>query len=391
MSKLPKLQSSAPIQKITLHPIAMPMVEVLITSFGSDAGLTDALRGAVLVELQLANGVIGWGECVAAWTPGYSYETIATAIHILNDFFIPAILGKTDLDGLKRYRGHPMARMAIEAAFWSAVAQERKVPLGDLLAAQLGGGIQRKARAEVGVSIGIQPTIDATLGIIEKRLNEGYRRIKLKIKPGWDVDFLRAVRKTFPKITLMADANSAYTLDDAPLLKQLDDLDLLMIEQPLGYLDIYQHSKLQPQLRTPICLDESIHTADDIRLALHIGAGRIINLKPGRVGGLTESLEVVKVCQETGTPLWIGGMLETGIGRAANLAVASLPAVTLPSDLSATNRYYDPDITHEIFTLNKADSTIDVLTAPGLGVHIHPDRLVEAKAAFEKAYQKAGV
>jgi O-succinylbenzoate synthase len=366
------LVSHEPIDRISLHPVAMPLVEALTTSFGGDA-----LRPAVLVELHLG-GAVGWGECAAGWSPGYSYETIGTAMHSLSDYFIPAVIGQTNLDGLRRYRGHPMARVAIEAAFWSAVAQRRNVPFGDLL------GGERKARAEVGVSIGIQPGIDATLAVIDKRLKEGYRRIKLKIKPGWDIDMLRAVRRVYPNITLMADANSAYTLADVPLLKKLDDLNLLMIEQPLGYMDIYQHSKLQPQLRTPICLDESIHNTDDVRLAVEIGAGRIINLKPGRVGGLTESLNLHAFCVEHHVPLWIGGMLETGIGRAANLAVASLPGVTLPSDLSATNRYYDPDITHEVFALNKEDSTINVLTTPGLGVTIHPDRLAAAEAAFKR-------
>jgi O-succinylbenzoate synthase len=232
------LQSAAPIENVVLHTIAMPMVEVLVTSFGSDAGLDDALRGAVLLEMHLADGTVGWGECVAAWTPGYSYETIETALHVLTDFFIPAIIGKTNLDKLRAYRGHPMARMAVEAAFWSAVAAQRNVPLGALIAEIAGiPEEQRKTRVEVGVSIGIQPSIDATLGIIDKRLKEGYRRIKLKIKPGWDVEMLRAVRATYPDIVLMADANSAYTIEDLPLLKQLEDLNLL---RPPGYLSPQQ-------------------------------------------------------------------------------------------------------------------------------------------------------
>jgi O-succinylbenzoate synthase len=364
------LVSHEPIDRISLHPVAMPLVEALTTSFGGDA-----LRPAVLVELHLG-GAVGWGECAAGWSPGYSYETIGTAMHSLSDYFIPAVIGQTNLDGLRRYRGHPMARVAIEAAFWSAVAQRRNVPFGDLL------GGERKARAEVGVSIGIQPGIDATLAVIDKRLKEGYRRIKLKIKPGWDIDMLRAVRRVYPNITLMADANSAYTLDDLPLLKQLDDLNLLMIEQPLGHDDIYRHSQLQPQLRTPICLDESIRNADDARLAIQVGAGRIINLKPGRVGGISESLRLHAFCREAGVPLWIGGMLETGVGRAANLALASLPGVTLPSDISATNRYYDPDLTDEIFTLNRDESTISVPAGPGLGVTVNLERLAQAEATF---------
>jgi O-succinylbenzoate synthase len=365
------LISDQPIEQITLHPIVMPLVEVLTTSFGGDA-----LRPAILVELRLAGGATGWGECVAGWSPGYSYETIGTAMHALSDFFIPTALGKTHLDGLHRFRGHPMAKLAMEAAFWSAVAGARNMPLGDLL------GSGRKDRAVVGVSIGIQPSIDATLAVIEKRLNEGYQRIKLKIKPGWDIDMLRAVRQAYPDILLMADANSAYTLDDLPLFKKLDDLNLLMIEQPLGHDDIYQHGKLQPHLRTPICLDESIRNVDDARLAIETGAGRIINLKPARVGGITESLKLHAYCHETGVPLWIGGMLETGLGRAVNLAMASLPGVTMPSDISATNRYYEPDITNEVFTLNREDSTITVPAGPGLGVTANPARLAEAEATF---------
>ncbi|MCE7947507.1 MAG: o-succinylbenzoate synthase [Chloroflexi bacterium CFX4] len=374
------LRAESPISHIRLHPIAMPLVENLVTSFGSDGG-QDSLRAAVLVELELASGITGWGECVASWAPGYSYETTETALHVLRDFFIPGVLGQHDLGKLHAFRGHPMARMALETAFWSAVATERNLALGDLL----GSGAPRKGRATVGVSIGIQPSIDATLAIIEKRLDEGYQRIKLKIKRGWDVDLMRAVRSAYPDIMLMADANSAYTLDDAPLLKQLDDLNLLMIEQPLGYLDIYQHGKLQPQFQTPICLDESIHTADDVRLMLQIGAGRIINLKPARVGGLIESLKIHEVCRTEGVPLWIGGMLETGVGRAANLALASLSGVTLPSDISATNRYYDPDLTEEVFTLNAEDSTIDVPQGIGLGVSVDRERLAAAEVAYYKA------
>ncbi len=374
-----RLISPEPIESITLHQIAMPLVEVLKTSFGGDE-----LRPAILVELHLRGGAVGWGEFVCGhWTPGYSYETIGTGTHVLTDFFIPAVIGKDNLDGLKKYRGHPMARMALEAAFWAAVAACKGVPFGDLL------GKNRKQRVEVGVSIGIKPSIDETVATIDKRMKEGYRRIKLKIKPGWDIEMLRGVRKTFPDISLMADANSAYSLDDVALFKQMDELNLLMIEQPLGHDDIYQHSKLQPQLKTPICLDESIRNADDARLAIECDAGRIINLKPGRVGGIVESLELHEFCHEAGVPLWIGGMMETGVGRAANLAIASLPGVTLPCDLSATNRYYDPDLTDEVFTLNKADSTITVPSAPGLGVHVNPQRLAQVKAAFDAVPKSA--
>lgn len=373
-----QIQAPAPVDKVILHHIALPLVEVLTTSFGGDAN-NDALRAAVLVELHMG-GVIGWGECVAAWTPGYSYETIATATHVLESFFIPAVVGKTTLDALNKFRGHPMAKTALETAFWAAIAEYQKVPLGNLISDQ-----PRKSRVVVGVSIGIQKDIDATLGVIDKRVKEGYKRIKLKIKPGWDYDMLKAVRDAYPDILLMADANSAYTLDDIELFKKMDTLDLLMIEQPLGHDDIYQHSKLQPQLKTPICLDESIRNVDDVRLAVEIDAGRIINLKPARVGGLTESIALHKFCHENNVPLWIGGMLETGIGRAANFAVASLPGVTLPSDLSATDRYYNPDITNEVFNLNREDSTVDVPTTAGLGVTMNPQRLAETEAAYQAA------
>jgi O-succinylbenzoate synthase len=365
------LPDSVPIERVVLHPIAMPLVEALMTSFGGDP-----LRPAILVELHMG-GAVGWGECVAGWYPGYSYETIGTAMHILSDFFIPAIVGKANLKGLGRYRGHPMARMALESAYWAAVAQCRGVNIGDLF-----GEPQRKMRAAVGVSIGIQASIDATLATIQKRLDEGYRRIKLKIKPGWDIEMLRAVRQTYPDIRLMADANSAYTLDDVTLFRQMDDLNLLMIEQPLGHDDIYQHSKLQPQLHTPICLDESIRNVDDAQWAIESGAGRIINLKPARVGGIIESLKLHAYCREAGVPLWIGGMLETGVGRSVQLALASLPGVTLPSDISATDRYYNPDITNEVFTINKGDSTITVPTGIGTGVSVNPERLAQAEEAF---------
>jgi O-succinylbenzoate synthase len=366
-------QNVPPIDFINIHPIAMPIVEKLVTSFGGDD-----LRPAVLVEIGLG-GVTGWGECVAAWAPGYSYETIGTALHILQNFMVPALIGQADLKPLDKFRGHPMARMAVEAAYWAAVAALRDVPIAELF------WPERKARVLVGVSIGIQTGIDATLAVVGKRIAEGYKRIKLKIKPGWDVEMLRAVRGAFPEILLMADANSAYTLDDAPLLKQLDALNLIMIEQPLGHDDIYQHSKLQPQLQTPICLDESIRNVDDARLAIQIGAGKIINLKPGRVGGITESLRIHQYCYENGIPLWHGGMLETGVGRAMSVALASLPGFTLPSDISATDRYYNPDLTDEVFTLNREDSTLTALQTPGLGVHVNAERLQTAKAEYQKA------
>ncbi|MCB9443821.1 MAG: o-succinylbenzoate synthase, partial [Ardenticatenaceae bacterium] len=233
-----------------------------------------------------------------------------------------------------------------------------------------------KERVKVGVSIGIQPSIEQTLAVIKRHLGEGYGRIKLKIRPGWDLELARAARAAFPGVPIMLDANSAFTLADAPLFQAMDDLDLLMIEQPLGYEDIYDHSRLRPLIKSPLCLDESIHSVGHTRLALAINACDIINIKPARVGGWTESRQIHDLGRAAGIGLWIGGMLETGIGRSAQLALASLPGITLPSDISATSRYYDHDIA-TAFYLNAEDSTITVPTGPGLGIEVDQAHLTE--------------
>lgn len=364
----------------------MPYVERLRTSFGEEP-----FKTAILVSLTTDDGIVGWGECSAEIKPGYSSETIGTALHVLSEFLIPALLGKT-LDSatevpslLSATRGHPMAKHALEAAVWDALAKANDQSLAAAFSAHLPGGHTPKGYATVGVSIGIKPTVEDTLDVIRKRLAQGYQRIKLKIKPGWDVELARGVRRELPDVVLMLDANSAYTLEDAPHLQELDAFNLLMLEQPLGYTDIYEHSKLQPQLQTPICLDESILSVDDARLALDLGACRIINLKPARVSGYTESLEIYKLCVEREVPLWIGGLLETGIGRAANLAFASLPGVTLPCDISATDRYFNPDITEPPFVI-RPDSTIAAPTAPGIGVGVIPERLKAAEALWSAEY-----
>ena len=261
------------------------------------------------------------------------------------------------------------------------MAKANDMRLADYFALHLPAGNAPRESAQVGVSIGIQDSLDEQIALIKKRLTEGYQRIKLKIAPGWDLELATAVRRHFPDIMLMLDANSAYTLADADHLRQLDQFDLLMIEQPLAYDDIYEHSLLQPQLRTPICLDESIYSAQDWRIALELGAGKILNLKPTRVGGYSESLKIYELCVERGNPLWIGGMLETGIGRAANLSFAALPGVTLPSDISATDRYFDPDITEPPFVLG-ADSSLKLPTGAGIGVEVQRDRLAEAEARW---------
>lgn len=374
------------IQNIRLHPVGLPLVERLRTSAS-----WEPFKSAIIVELQTTEGVTGWGECPTKMRPSYAYESMGTALHVISEFFIEKLIGQqitspTEIPILlKEIRGHPMAHFAVEAAAWDAMAKTNDMPLANLFAAHLPDGHIPQDRATVGVSIGIQDTIDATLAIIEKRLGEGYGRIKLKIKPGWDIELARAVRAAHPDISLMLDANSAYTLEDAAHLRQLDGLNLLMLEQPLAYNDIYQHSKLQPQLNTPICLDESIYTADDARLAIEIGSCKIINLKPARVGGYTESLALYRFCAENDVPLWIGGLLETGVGRAANLAFASLPGVTLPSDISATDRYFDPDLTEPPFVLNP-DSTINVPDSPGIGVEVQRDQLEEAATRWSEQY-----
>jgi o-succinylbenzoate synthase len=262
----------------------------------------------------------------------------------------------------ERVRGHPMAKAGLELALWDLQGKREGRSLRDLL-----GG--ERQRVDVGVSVGIQASPDALVRTVDGYLAQGYRRIKIKIKPGRDVADAVAVRRAHPAIRLQVDANSAYTLDSAPALRPLDDLGLLLIEQPLAEDDLWDHRVLQAQFRTPICLDESILSVRHARHALEMGACRVINIKPGRVGGLSEAVAIHDLCLARDVPVWCGGMLETGIGRAGNLALASLPGFTLPGDISATDRYYAQDITLDRFTLN-ADSTIDVPTGPGLGVTV---------------------
>jgi O-succinylbenzoate synthase len=260
-----------------------------------------------------------------------------------------------------------MAKAGLEAAFWDVLAQAKRISLAQLL-----GGT--KERIESGISIGIQKDIPTLLEVIERRRAQGYKRIKLKVKPGWDLEVLRAVRQRFPNIELMADANAAYRLADREHLRKFDEFGLVMLEQPLDYDDLIDHAALQRELKTPICLDESIKTPDDARKALDIGACRIINIKPGRVGGLLNAKKIHDLCRERGVPVWCGGMLETGIGRAANVAIASLPGFTLPNDISASARYWREDLIEPPFVL-EPDGTIKVPTGPGLGVHIVRERL----------------
>jgi len=331
------------------------------------------LRRILLLRMESEGGE-AWSECVAAEAPNYSYETPETAWHILTDYVLPAVVGR-EIDGARDIlgpvswiRGHPMALAAVEMGVWGLEAAERGIPLRDLL------GGTRKA-VPVGVSVGLQGTDEDLLRQVEARVASGYRKIKLKIKPGRDVDMVRSVRERFPEVPLMADANSSYSLADASRLADLDDLGLMMIEQPLAYDDLREHALLQGRLKTPICLDESIVSPGHARLALELGAGRIINIKPGRVGGFANSVAIHDLCSENGVPVWCGGMLESGVGRAYNLALASLPNFTLPGDISESRRYWEEDIVEPEFTMS--DGMMPVPEGPGIGVTVRVDRVEE--------------
>ena len=353
------------IQSVELRVLKMRLLKPFRTSFGVQQD-----RYPLLVRLEI-DGRSHWGECVAGEGPWYSYETVETAWQILKGYLVPAIIGRdlADVEALEALfapiRGNHMARACIEMAFTAALAEHARKPLGRFL----GGG---RDRVETGVSIGIQATTDELLDLVGQHLAEGYRRIKVKIAPGWDSAPIEAVRARYPEITLMADANSAYELDDAAHLAQLDRFGLLMLEQPLAAGDLVDHAALQRQLRTPICLDESIESARDARQALQLGSCQVINIKPGRVGGFAESRRIHDLAQRAGIPVWCGGMLETGIGRACNVALASLPNFRLPGDISASDRYWAEDIVEPPFVLQKG-GTIAVPTRWGLGVRVKVD------------------
>lgn len=356
------------LDRIELHHIAMPLVHPFRTSMGEERD-----RHCILVAVY-ADGVVGWGECVAGMGPWYSAETITTAWHVLSEFLVPLVLDK-EIESptvcaalLSKVRGHPMAKAALENAVWDWFAKAQGIPLHVLL-----GGV--RDRIEVGVSIGIQPTIEALVERVGNFVELGYGRIKCKIEPGWTVEPIGRIRTEFPTMRVMADANSAFTLDDVALLRELDALDLLMIEQPLGYDDIADHARLQAQINTPICLDESIHGVADAQAMIDLKAGRIINMKVGRVGGLTNALKIHDMAQKAGITMWCGGMLETGIGRSTNVHLATLPNFVLPGDISATDRYYHEDIADPPFVLNWEDSTLSVPTGSGIGVEVQPTQI----------------
>lgn len=356
------------IDAVELRVLKMRLLKPFRTSFGVQQD-----RYPLLVRLDI-DGRSYWGECVAGEGPWYSYETVETAWHILKGYLLPAVIGRdlATVEALETLfapiRGHHMAKACIEMAFTAALAERARKPLATFL-----GGV--RDRVETGVSIGIQATVDELLDSIGSHLAQGYRRIKVKIEPGWDVMAIGAIRQLYPEITLMADANSAYSLDDGAHLAQLDRFGLLMLEQPLAAGDLVDHAALQRQLRTPICLDESIESARDARQAVQLGACQVINIKPGRVGGFAESRRIHDIAANAGIPVWCGGMLETGIGRACNVALASLPNFRLPGDISASDRYWAEDIVEPPFTLQRG-ATIAIPTRWGLGVRVKVD-LVE--------------
>lgn len=358
------------IDRLDLRLCRLPLVSFFETSFGRSYD-----RTFLLARVE-GDGHEGWGEAVAEANPYYSSETTETAWHIITGFLAPRLIGHTfdhprDIfDALRPVRGHNMAKACLEMAGWDLYARGKGQPLSRLL-----GGV--RARIPSGVSIGIQDSLDELGTKIERELAAGYQRIKIKIKPGWDIAAVDMVRNRFGNVPLMVDANAAYTLNDADHLARLDAYSLMMIEQPLDYDDVSDHAELQRALKTPICLDESIHTPRIARDAIAAEACRIINIKPGRVGGHRESIQIHDLCSEHGIPVWHGGMLETGIGRAHNIHLASLPNFSLPGDIAASKRYYQPDLIDPAIDV-ATDGTITVPHGPGIGVAIVMDRVLRA-------------
>jgi O-succinylbenzoate synthase len=352
------------ISSIELREIRLPLIHFFETSFGRTTE-----RRIILVRAIDADGAEGWGECTVGEGPFYSEEWTETAWATLKDFLAPMVVGQEIHDApgvneaMKKVRGNRMAKAAIETACWDLESRRAGLPLWQ----HLGG-----TREEIpcGVSIGIQDSPDLLLEKIEKELNAGYQRIKIKIKPGWDVNVVRRVRERYPEILLSADANSAYTLADVELFRALDEYDLMMIEQPLAHDDLFDHAELQKQIKTPVCLDESVHSAEDARHAIDIAACRIINVKLGRVGGHAAAKSVESVCREHSIPVWCGGMLESGIGRAHNIAMATLAGFTLPGDVSASSRYWKEDIIEPPVTVTPG-GTIMAPDKPGIGFEVN--------------------
>lgn len=390
------------IENIELYNLSMPFISPFKFSNG------ELLHHTCLIVAVKSEGLTGWGECPVFTQPYYTYETIETARHILEDFLIPKLLGKiinspTEIRDLFAFvRGHNMAKSALDCAVWDVFAKAENQSLStffsrfsfnnDSKISRKGAKTQSlivdyhnfplsktRDKVKVGVSVSLTQNIDLLLAKVEDFVNQGYQRIKLKISPHQGLKPLQAVRKKYPHLMLMADANSAFTLDDLSLFQQLDDLNLIMIEQPLAYDDLLDHSYLQSRINTPICLDESINSLHDTRLSIELQSAQVINLKVSRVGGITNALEIHHLCQLAGIKLWCGGMLESGIGRATNLHLSTLPNFVLPADISATNRYFREDIITSPIVLNPQDSTINVPQNRGIGVEIDEKMLLKFK------------
>ncbi len=368
------------IEAITLREIQMPLVHFFETSFGRTTS-----RRILLVTVH-CQGLEGWAECVAGENPYYSDEWVETAWPTLRSYLAPAVIGRTLKQAreavplLAHVRGHRMAKAAVENALWDVEAKEKQVPLWKLL-----GGTRREVPC--GVSIGIQNSVEQLLEKIESELAAGYRRIKVKVKPGWDLNVMERIRSRWPDILLSCDANSAYRLSDVEHLRKFDQFKLLMIEQPLWNDDIYFHARLQKQLTTRICLDESIRNAREAEAAIELAACGIINVKVGRVGGFTEAKAIHDVCLSRNIPVWCGGMLESGVGRIHNVALSTLEDFRLPGDVSASKRYWKDDIIEPEVEVS-SQGTIAVSDAPGTGYRVRED-LIE-KLTVRKETFRAG-
>ena len=368
------------LERVELFLVRLPLKRAYETSGARETHMT-----RVLCRVE-SEGAVGWGESVAGEVPWYSGETPRTVLYALEEFILPELF-KADLSApqdvdekLAWIREHRMAKATVEMAVWDLFAKRAGKPLSVLL-----GGT--RDRILCGVAIGIQPSIEALMDTIRRELEGGYQRVKLKIKPGLEVEIAEATRRTFPDLAFMLDANSAYTLRDAPLFKRIDPTRPMMIEQPLAHDDLIDHAALQREIKTPICLDESIHSGEDARKAIAIGATPIVNIKAGRVGGLASAKRVHDVCAAHDVPVWCGGMLEMGIGRAHNVHLASLPNFRLPGDVSASERYFATEIIGEPFTVEK-DGTMRVPTKPGIGVTVLEE--VIRKLALERKELRPG-
>ncbi len=364
------------IDSLETYIVRLPLLKPFVASFA-----VQTYKEALLVRMN-ADGMSGWGECVALPAPYYSYETNETAFHILKDFMVPILTAMRDfsveeaMTAFERIRGHFMAKAVVENALLDLLARLNGVPLYQLI-----GGEAKKIMS--GISIGIKETPVELVEAVHRAMEKKYHRVKLKIERGKDIEYITAVRKDFPNIRLMMDANSDYTIEDSEMLIQLDDFNLMMIEQPLDENDIYFHSLLQKEMRTPICLDESIESLQDAETAVELGSCRVINIKQGRVGGVLNARSIQAYCRDNGIPVWSGGMLETGIGRAVNIHLQTLPGFVLPGDTSETGRYFAEDIVDPPVVLDPK-GYIDIPAGVGIGVQVNPEKIERFKVSYHK-------